>query len=391
MRCLVVKHSGLLNTFMTDGAINTLIFDKRVLFVNGIRSDIPSGGNTATETLLRYLTIRCTVEIFSMATDLESKTAFAIKSFPAGGLIFLNRYWRKRWLEFFSRLSPWLLISLLFKYLLFRPDVLIFNHHCTFPFAYFFLSKKILVWHDVPSAKISKSCNRQLFDKYLCINLERYFLNEATQSWVLSFTEQKLLRRFYAQKTYILPALDSSPNLLQKNVEPNSWLLVANWNRDENRNGATDFFLAYLLLVRSVSSDLRGRFTIAGSGASNFLESLLYFDCDINLLEIQAVNHFDSLSQFNQSALLAPINEGAGIKLKTLEAWSCNMPVIGTAQAFSGLPSGLWKLGGIKLESPYEMARYCLNWVNSQAIIESLLPVKAYAEYLKATMQNDVG
>ena len=80
----------------------------------------------------------------------------------------------------------------------------------------------------------------------------------------------------------------------------------------------------------------------------------------------------------------------AGIKLKTLEAWSCNIPVIGTAQAFSGLPSGLWKLGGIKLESPYAMAKFCLNCKNSQAAVENLLPVKAYIDYLKIVLSNDV-
>lgn len=371
------------NTFMTDSSLDSLIFDKRVLFVNGIRSDLPSGGNTATQTLLRYLTMRCKVEIFSMAPDrnLESKTAFAIKSFPAGALIALYRFWRRRWLEFFARFSPWLLVSMLFKYFLYKPDVLIFNHHCTFLFSYFFLSKKILVWHDVPSTKVSKRSDRHLLDKYLCTHLERSFLKSATQSWILSFTDQKFLRRFYAHNSCIFPALDSSPNLPRKNIERNSWLLIGNWSRIENCSGAIDFFLAYVQLARVVNNDLRGSFIIAGAGSSIFLENLLQLDPNLHILEIQALNHFNDLSQFSQSALLAPIKEGAGIKLKTLEAWSCDIPVIGTTQAFSGLPLRLWEMGGIKLDTSYDIAKFCIDWTRNESQLAKLSPLTAYISY----------
>lgn len=368
---------------MTDSSLDSLIFNKRVLFVNGIRSDIPSGGNTATETLLRYLTMRCTVEVFSISPDrdLESKIVFAIKSFPAGLLVAFYRFWRRRWLEFFARFSPWLLVSMLFKYFFYKPDVLIFNHHCTFLFSYFFLSKKILVWHDVPSTKVSKGGDRHLLDRYLCTHLEHSFLERATQSWILSFTEQKFLRRFYAHKSCIFPALDSSPNLPRKNIERNSWLLVGNWSRIENCSGAIEFFLAYVQLVGAVNDDLRGKFTIAGSGASNFLKNLLHLNSDLHILDINALNHFDNLSQFSQLALLAPIKDGAGIKLKTLEAWSCNIPVIGTAQAFSGLPVGLWKTGGIKLETTYDIAKFCIDLKNAEGKVAKLNPLAAYISY----------
>jgi hypothetical protein len=327
--------------------------------------------------------MRCKVEIFSMAPDrnLESKTAFAIKSFPAGALIALYRFWRRRWLEFFARFSPWLLVSMLFKYFLYKPDVLIFNHHCTFLFSYFFLSKKILVWHDVPSTKVSKRSDRHLLDKYLCTHLERSFLKSATQSWILSFTDQKFLRRFYAHNSCIFPALDSSPNLPRKNIERNSWLLIGNWSRIENCSGAIDFFLAYVQLARVVNKDLRGSFIIAGAGSSIFLENLLQLDPNLHILEIQALNHFNDLSQFSQSALLAPIKEGAGIKLKTLEAWSCDIPVIGTTQAFSGLPLRLWEMGGIKLDTSYDIAKFCIDWTRNESQLAKLSPLTAYISY----------
>lgn len=197
-----------IQVFMTDSPLDSLIFNKRVLFINGIRSDIPSGGNTATQTLLRYLNSRCSIEIFSMAPnrERESGAAFAIKSFPAAVFITLYRHWRRRWLEFFTRFSPWLLVSMLLKYWFYRPDLLIFNHHCTFIFSYLFWQKKILVWHDVPSIKAGNISDIQSTDRSICACLEQISIKSASQSWVLSFTEYKFLKRFYRLRPFISPA-----------------------------------------------------------------------------------------------------------------------------------------------------------------------------------------
>lgn len=366
-------------------SINQLILDKRVLIIDGIRSDIPSGGKTATETITRYLSPRCTVEIFKMSQDQVriSRKFFVIKSFPAVILIILNKYCRSRWLEFFSRFSPWLLFLLIFKYYSFRPDIMIFNHHCTFIFSKFFFINKILIWHDVPNLKFINLNIRKSKDRIICIIFERFFLKGVSQSWVLSFTEHKFIKRFYKTKSLIFSAIDYEPNFRKAKIINNAWLLVGNWNRTENCNGATNFFLSYLQLGNTVNFDFNSKFTIAGTGASSFLEKLIQLNHNFQAINIQALDSYGSLSEFNHSALLAPINEGAGIKLKTLEAWSCDMPVVGTAQAFSGLPSKIWKLGGIKFKSPYEMAKFCLNWKYTHIVIEDLFPARAYAEYQK--------
>lgn len=144
---------------ITAISFDDLIRGKRILFINGIRSDIPSGGNTATQTLLRLLSNRCSVKICSFAPSMsrESVHIFSLKSFPAGMFILWYRYSHRIWLEFFSRLSPWLYLRLVWDCWQYRPHVLIFNHHSTFIFSYFFCSpKKILAWHDVPSVKKEK-------------------------------------------------------------------------------------------------------------------------------------------------------------------------------------------------------------------------------------------
>lgn len=226
---------------------------------------------------------------------------------------------------------------------------------------------------------------RKWIDDCICIYLEQSFLRVANQSWVLSFTEKKVLQRLYGCQSHIFPALNRAPSPRYKSVINNTWLLVGNWDRMENCAGATAFFLAYVQILQEGNSYDQGSFTIAGNGSKSFFEKLLQINNQVMTLKIRTLAHYEDLLDFSEVALLAPILEGAGIKLKTLEAWSCNIPVIGTAQAFSGLPRNLWQLGGVKVDSTLEMAKFCLDWKNAQRAVATLEPVAAYKAYLDLT------
>lgn len=357
----------------------------RILFINGIRSDISSGGNTATQTLLRSLRTRCLVKevIFAPNLSRESMPIFTLKTLPAGLFIAWHRFSRDIWLEFFSRFSPWLLIRLVWNYWNYQPKILIFNHHSTFIFAYIFLlRKRILIWHDIPSVKAGRHSLRTRLDKYICIIMERSFLKMNINSWVISVTEYKFLKKFYKCSPKIFPALDHKPSLRTHKIKDNHWLMIGNWDRNENRSGATEFYLSYADLVKHIEISNQGSFTIAGNGSSTFLNYLYQIHPHVKKLKIKALDRYGNLIEFNELALIAPIREGAGIKLKTLEAWSSNIPVIGTQQAFSGLPMHLWELGGIKVHSEFEMAKFCLDWKSARKAVNMLKPNVAYKEYL---------
>lgn len=365
-----------------------LIRGKRVLFINTIRSDLSSGGNTATQTLLRLWSPVCNLRLISLARDQskESLLSYVVKSFPAPIFVVLYRYFHHIWLEFFARFSPWFLFSSLIAYWRFKPDIVVFNHHSSFCYAYFFKdSSHIFVWHDVPSFKrnISREDSKNK-DSRICVSIERILVRQANYSLVLSFADQRVLRRLYQVQSWIIPVLDCQPQPRVKMSNPNTWLLIGNWDRVENCGGAGEFFKAYSDLSNQMSTKDQGHFQIIGNGAVNFLKGLVRSDPQIKKLKINAISRYENIAQFSGQALIAPVLEGAGIKLKTLESWSCDIPVIGTAQAFSGLPSTIWMLGGLRVASILELARICLDWDEVKKQLDTLDPISAYQAYLKS-------
>lgn len=365
-----------------------IVRGKRVLFINAIRSDLSSGGNTATQTLLRLWSPVCNLKLISLAPDRskESLLAYVVKSFPAPIFILLYRHFHHIWLEFFARFSPWFLLSSLISYWRFKPDIVVFNHHSSFCYAYFFQgSSRVFVWHDVPSFKRNISLKTsENIDARICASIERVLLKQANYSLVLSFADQRALRRLYQVQSWIFPVLDYQPQPRVKLSNPNTWLLIGNWDRIENCDGAIEFFRTYSDIANQINAKDLGHFLIAGNGSVNFLQELLRSNPQIKSLEINAVPRYENVAQFSAQSLIAPILEGAGIKLKTLEAWSCGVPVIGTTQAFSGLSSSVWRLGGLRVTSISELAKLCLDWDKTGQQLDALDPISAYQQYLKA-------
>ena len=362
-----------------------LICNKKVLFLNGIRSDVPSGGNTATRTLRDLWSPLCELHERMIAPDSTKCPSwlYALKSFPAGLFVFWYRCSRQVWLEFFSRFSPWLLASTFVAYLRLRPEVVVFNHHSTFPYAWAFPgAKRIFVWHDVPSFKrgagVLPAKDRNARG---CARLERLFLKFSDASMVLSFSERRILSRLHNIHAALVPVLASSVQQRTLHVKPNTWLLIGNWTRPENCNGALKFFSAYLDLLSRATHGASGSFRVAGNGAGAFVGSLGRFLPNIGLLTIEATSHYVDLGEFSEAALLAPILEGAGIKLKTLEAWSYGIPVIGSSQAFSGLPTSIWRQGGLMVRSIEEMAELTMGWQATCDTLNRLEPAAAYQAY----------
>ena len=89
------------------------------------------------------------------------------------------------------------------------------------------------------------------------------------------------------------------------------------------------------------------------------------------------------MTDFNEFALIAPLESGAGIKLKTLEAWSASIPVIGTQQAFSGLPKSIWSPGGISESSIECLAALCADHDQFLQKVGRLKASKSFTQYQK--------
>jgi hypothetical protein len=365
---------------------------RRVLFVNAIRTDQPSGGNSSSQLLLGRL--RATSELRELKLGPDSIPArlplrmlmFVLASLPAVIFIALLRATGKTWLEFFIRASPWYVVRCLAARMSHRPEIVLFNHHPTFVYVRLFGgARRVLLWHDVPSLKRDESVALARSARH-CAALERMFIRHASSSMTFSFTDAKLLRRLHRSVAGVLPVVQASAEPRERPVRKDALLLVGNWHRAENCDGAIEFFDR---LAARAQAPAFG-FHVAGNGADGFVDRLLSRNPTLRRLAIASTGRYGRMCDFDELALLAPLSRGAGIKLKTIEAWCAGIPVVGTTQAFTGMSASIWRPGGLKVDSIDSMVELCIDGGRLQAACAALAPLRAFENYQDALGCVDV-
>lgn len=365
-----------------------MLAGRRVLMLNAIRLDIASGGATVTRQLLERCedqadALRVVALGPSGSTDRPTegrlgKLLDIVKCLPGALTIPLRRRLHWVWLEFLSRASPFLLLNCLWQRWVWRPEVVILNQHASFIYAWVFRGlTRIYIWHDVPSAKRGAVRSHPRRHARITAALERAVTAPAAHHFTLSFTETRRLLRLYGIRAGTLPALRRRdlPAPIRRGYK---WLMVGNWDRTENAHGA----LLFLSEVARSSSDAAVvHCVVAGAGAERFVQGLPADVRDSARLQLEVVPRFKDWSDFSDiDTLVAPIHMGAGIKLKTLEAWLWDLPVLGTAQAFSGMPQEVWTLGGHCLPDIPSLAGYCLR---TDARMHETLSLRGQAALLR--------
>lgn len=370
---------------------------RRVLLVNSIRSDTPSGGNTSTQCMLARWKAICSLQELSLNPTRGGfySLSFALWTLPAALFVMFARLTGQVWLEFLLRASPYLYLRCLWARWRIQPEVVIFNHHASFLYLTAFPNcQHVLVWHDVPSLKRDDGRNIALGARR-CAALERMALKHAQFNITFSFDDNKGLRRLHGSRSSIVPVIDHHPRPRQQSPAPGHWLLIGNWTRIENREGAQALLLACAELSEQVLEEplATAAFRIAGYHSETFKAELLENYPSLLNLEILTTPSYKDIGDFNEIALLAPLLRGAGIKLKTIEAWAAGIPVIGTAQAFTGLPRNIWNQAGIRVSSISEMAQICMTskgYKKISAEIAVLNGETAYIAYKDAIMNASI-
>ena len=361
---------------------------KRVLIVNTIRSDMRSGGDTATRALLAGLSTTQEVRLLNCAPTGSSSAlmlAFSLANVPAFVFVAFGRLTGRVAFEFFGRASPLLLMRCLWARWVTRPDLVVFNHHSSFIFSRLFPASGVaLIWHDVPSLKRSRSAGSAR-DSRCCAAIQSHLLRPGIRSFTFSVTEARLLRRFHACNVGLLPAIGHVARQNGKCVRrAGVLLLVGNWHREENRAGAAVFFDTLARRSSQATKDCRiDQIIVAGTGASLVAGRIAQSVAEH--LDVIAVDRFETLGQFDACALVVPVLRGAGIKIKTLEAWSHSLPVLGMPQAFSGLAPSVWTQGGLRFESIAQLVAYCCADFTRDPSFLALNPSRAMDAYLDQT------
>ncbi|ALS66405.1 hypothetical protein AT395_16740 [Pandoraea apista] len=340
--------------------------------------------------LIKKLKDHCDLIDFSLNPKLGGERSFLWRILvmfimaPAPVFVLLSRRTGLVWFEFFLRISPFYFLWCLWLRVRYRPEFVIFNHHASFCYQAAFGCKKILIWHDVPSLKFDATRARGK-QKRCSAALERCFIRSTFGNVTFSFDDQRMLLRLHRRNSYVIPVVPNQIRVRSGAVNDRSALLIGNWTRIENVEGATAFLRAYLdAKVSGANTDHSMRFHIAGHGSVEYVSHLKGSMPDLRELDIQVTGRYEDICQFDEGVMLAPLLRGAGIKLKTIEAWSRNIPVVGTRQAFTGLPRSIWSRGGVLLETPADIARLCLAPDALKQACQQLSPLTAFQLYQDA-------
>ncbi len=208
---------------------------------------------------------------------------------------------------------------------------IIFNHSNMFLYAKFLRRDipKLLLCHDVIAQRVNRSSSWLM--RRVCIASERFGL-KVKNSYIFSFSQKDcdLISEIYGLPAklnldYIDKAiLNKTPTRIE-----NYYILFGDWTRSENLDGAVWFikeicpFIKNDIVIKVIGRGFPNDITI---NSKYVRTDILGFVDD----------PYEMLS--NCRALIVPLFQGAGIKVKVIEALACGTPVIGTNIAFEGLP-----------------------------------------------------
>ena len=209
---------------------------------------------------------------------------------------------------------------------------IVFNHSNMFLYAKFLNREvpKILLCHDVIAQRVNRSSS-WLMRKF-CIASEKYGLT-MSDAHIFSFSQKDcdLLKNEYGLSAklnldYIDEAILSK---IPSKIE-DYYVLFGDWTRRENLDGAMWFLKEVCPLIKEHTL-----IKVIGRGFPKEFEV-----CN-HIVKIEVLGFVDDPYQIlsNCKALLTPLFQGAGIKVKVIEALACGTPIVGTDIAFEGLPT----------------------------------------------------
>lgn len=214
---------------------------------------------------------------------------------------------------------------------------------------------KVLMAHDVICQKYARRSGRANVD--FIKRTEGKVLYSAKEIYTFSDKDSEILKRNYGVVS--IPVnfyLKTSRFSYEDEKITGSFCFYGAWNREENTEAILFFKNKVLPLVNKSL-----KFKVIGGGM------------DIELAkELQATGRFEILGFVDDpvksisecQALIAPLHQGAGVKVKVVDALTSGTPVIGTDVTFEGLQDNSeTKLFHLAKE-PNEFADIVNNWID---------------------------
>ena len=155
-----------------------------------------------------------------------------------------------------------------------------------------------------------------------------------------------------------------------------NFIMYGAWNRPENYDGL-------LWFLREVMPHISIKITIIGGGMPENIRTILG---TLNVKYLGFVeNPYIHISE--SRGLIAPLFQGAGVKVKVIESLALGTPVVGTEVAFEGIPNLISRNAMIRCESSEEFIR-SLNSFSTSVIEKHEIQKEFNERYSNAKFKN---
>ncbi len=250
----------------------------------------------------------------------------------------LLRVFRLPLFELTYKFSPFLIWKFTKIVLTHNPKSVLFSHHAIFYLSFFYKRDKThYVIHDLLYRRArSLGFGRRLSKFVFWVELHLY--SRAASLLCLSFQEKRILASFGFKRLQLLSSYDLDCEIYPpKSYDSSCVALVSDWRRPENIHGAIAFFSKTVpkkLEIAPIAPTIKV-YGFGSSLASSAIESIPEVGSRFTMEDI---GFYKNHSDITEGLFLVPIYQGAGIKIKVLEALRHRRYVLGTAGAFEGLP-----------------------------------------------------
>ncbi len=302
----------------------------KILYITAFPPNHRSGGQTFSLNCISHLAENCTIDLLYFSyPDHECEAKEFVRNvkkispsfinsvlFPSAFPLFTKRFSRKV-LKYLQKIAP-------------QYDVLYFDFTQVAIYSLFIEHPcKVVRCHDILAQKFSRQ--NKFFLSWIK-NTERKILKSASYVFVPSEKDSQIVKSTYginaAFTNEYLNEFDFPATIPSKK----SFLFFGLWSRNENLLGLIWFIKN---VFPHLNSEIKKSLFVMGGGLSKENEEKYLKPAGIKYLGFVK----DSYKQIvKNSAMVVPLFEGAGVKVKVLDSFITGTPVVGTDVAFEGIP-----------------------------------------------------
>ena len=306
---------------------------KRILIISAFEPSNKTAGQALTKRFLEDVKADHIVDVISFSIHKDTITSKASFNFKLSHISRLVGIFSIPFLHpiFTSRFS--FLKALYIRRISKDYDVLIFNFSQILIYSFFISHQhKFFLAHDVITQNYSRRHGFfAKFSEYFCY-ISEFFLLNVFKGNIYTFSQKDtdLISRWYGKKSspvsfYLDPLI-----FMDESNKSDSFVFYGAWGRRENNRGLIWFLKNVMPMVNKNIT-----FEVIGPGVSDEILKA----ADIYGTRFIFRGFVDNPYIYLRSckALLAPLFEGAGVKVKVIEALATGTLVVGTEVSFEGI------------------------------------------------------